>query len=147
YGEKYFTKIDYGYKKTLEADEYEGDDAFQSSKYIKLGKANFQSRSIFPSADEDYIKFQAEKGKTYSFETFFEDSEIDNASVTLLNESGTILDSSGIKNSVSGLFKIRNWYSDIDRTLYLKVKLSNSFIGNYKTRVIYYKDDKNINDF
>lgn len=118
-------------------DIYEDDDAVGNAKYIAINGIS-QTHNFSPSADIDWVKFNATKGYTYVIQTLnLSDIDITDTVIALYHTDATtkISDNDDIESGVIRTSKII-WKAPINGTYYVKIyEWSDQANGSYNISV------------
>ena len=114
-------------------DSFEPDNSTTQFNFLMLTPdPQSQSHSIHSNTDQDWYKFSARRGKTY---TFYSSGSLDTAGILYQEDGSTQLmiddDGAGFPN-----FRIQ-FTAGVDEVLYLKVVGLSGFVGDYQLHYNY----------
>jgi len=130
-----YSSYDSGWRATVSGDSYENDNSYASANIINVGGSYAQTHSIYPSGDEDWVKFYAYSGNTYTIETFTAGGTDVDTVIELYNSSITFITSDD-DNGEGRFSKITSWSCTSTGYYYVKISgYGGSSTGDYKIKV------------
>jgi thermitase len=114
------------------ADAYEQDDSHTAAKWIEAWQP--QTHNLHDPGDQDWVKFQATAGDTYTIQTSLVDADCD-THVFLYDTDGVTLldDNDDIDLGVNLASRIKAWVAPVSGIYYAMVRHWNEHVGGCGT--------------